>query len=207
MFGGEIAPGAVVAVDFGKYFHAFNLDWLPFFVTFFHFHFVDLIEVFLVFFGFLFGVDGKVFGELIEKFVVGLEWVDDLLRFPEEHFVGEGLVVDEDGHGVEDFVLDAFADDGDFFGQFAQDIDDELGEEDDVAVLLFVIFEFLEQLVRSLIDVGGEGLEQLASVGREFFNLLDALNVLFELLAEGCVEGHALFNEAFGHLIEWFDLI
>jgi hypothetical protein len=56
------------------------------------------------------------------------------------------LVVDEDGHGVEDFVLDAFADDGDFFGQLTQDIDDELGEEDDVAVLLFVVFEFLEQL-------------------------------------------------------------
>ncbi len=139
--------------------------------------------------------------------MVCLEWVDDLLRFPEEHFFGKGLVVDEDGHGVEDFVLDAFADDGDFFGQLTQDIDDELGEEDDVAVLLFVVFEFLEQLGWSLIDVGGECLEQLASVGSELFNLLDALNVLFELLAEGCVEGHALFNEALGHLIGWFDLI
>jgi hypothetical protein len=117
------------------------------------------------------------------------------------------LVVDEDGHGVEDFVLDAFADDRDFFGKFGQDIDDELGEEDDVAVLLFIVFEFLEQLGGSVIDVGGEGLEEVASVGCEFFDLVDALNVLFEFLAEGCVEGHALFNEALGHLIGWFDLI
>ena len=139
--------------------------------------------------------------------MIGFEWVDDLLRFSEEHFVGEGLVVDEDGHGFEDLVLDAFADDGDFFGKFGQDIDDELGEEDDVAVLLFVVFEFLEQLGRSVIDVGGEGLEEVASVGGELFDLVDALNVLFKFLAEGCVEGHALFDEALGHLIGWFDLI
>ncbi len=62
MFGGEIAPGAVVAVDFGKDFHALDLDLFPLLVALFHLHFVDLVEVFLIFFGFLFCVDGEVLG-------------------------------------------------------------------------------------------------------------------------------------------------
>ncbi len=139
--------------------------------------------------------------------MVGFEWVDDLFWLPEEHLVGEGLVVDEDGHGVEDLVLDALAHDGYFSGEFSQDVDDVLAEEDDIAVLLFVVFEFFKQLGGSLIDVGGKGLEQLAGVGSELLDFLYALDVLLELLAESGVEGHALLDEALGHWLSGFELI